>query len=411
MVAAVAVLLLAAAPVQTVPLSFEEALALASRAPAPAGAALAVVAKRGEDARLSGLTFNPQLTVEPGYRASDVAKGLDLRVGVAQGFNLSGQVGARDAATRLEEQALSEESRALLLERRLSVAEAWLRLWAAEHAMAQAERELELADSFRQSVERAETLGAVTRLEGVEASTHVAEARLARLDAEGRVAEAWVVLARLVGHEPSLPLTASGALPEVALPVEAEWPSWVARAARLPDAAARALSAKAERARAEEVKASRGFHLTVGLSALREYDGARGAVATATLTPPLFEHAERERGTLLASAARLEGEAKDSASAAATGLALAFHEVEHSHEVVEALKGRLVPDTEEAARLREALFQAGDSTVLEVIRAQRVLAAARTRLGYALADESWARAKARLLIDALANASVGALTP
>ncbi|XXF80175.1 TolC family protein [Myxococcaceae bacterium GXIMD 01537] len=413
MVAALAAaLLLAASPPPAVPLSFAEALDLAARAPVPRSAENAVAVKRAEDERLSGLVANPQFLVEPGYRVSPAAEGVDLRVGVAQGFNLSGQVRARGEAVRWEGAALSEEARALLLERRLAVAEAWLRLWAAEQAGAQTAREVELAEDFRRAVEGAAKLGAVTRLDAVEAGAHAAEARLAWLDAEGQVAEGWVVLARWVGHEPSRPLSASGSLPEVVLPPETEWPAWVARAARLPDAAARALGARAERARAEEVRASRGFHLSLGLSALREYDGATGAVVAAVLTPPLFERGARERGSLLASAARLEGEALDAVTAASAALALAFHEVAHSREVVEALRGRLLPDTEEAARLREVLFRAGDSTVLEVARARRLLAAVRARLSLALAEEARARVKARLLLDALATSSTpGTTTP
>lgn len=400
MVVALTAFLLAASPEPT-PLSFAEALALAEHAPLPTATARAVESHRAEASRVSSLS-NPQLVVEPGWRRSDAAgSGLDLRVGVAQPFHLSGLGATRKEAVRLETRTLSEEARSALLARRLTVAEAWLSLWAAEQAQVRAAEEVRLADAFREAVESAAALGAATKLDVAEAATYVADARLTELDIQGVVAERRAEFSRQVGARQAGPVTATGPLPEVALPAESQWPALQARAANLPEVTARMSLARAERARADEAKAAKGFQLQLGVAALREYDGAVGGVATVGLTPPVFDHAERERGTLLANAARLEGEAAEAAAAAASGLVLAFHEVEHSHEVLEVLRGTLLPGAEEAARLGELLFRAGDATVLEVVRLRRGLTQARIRLGHARAGEALARMRARLLIDAL----------
>lgn len=409
-VALTAALLLAASPEPT-PLSFAEALALAERSPLPTAAARALEAQRAEAAHVSSLS-NPQLVVEPGWRRSEAAgSGLDLRVGVAQPFHLSGFGATRAEAVRLETQTLSEEARSTLLSRRVAVAEAWLSLWAAEQAQAHAAEEVRLADAFRMAVESAAKLGAATKLDVAEAATYVADARLAELDAQGIVAERRAVFSRQVGARQAGPVTATGSLPDVTLPSESEWPALQARSARLPEVASRMSLARAERARADEAKAARGLQLQLGVAALREYDGAVGGVATVGVTPPVFDHAQRERGTLLANAARLEGEAAEAAATAAAGLALAFHEVEHSHEVVEVLRGTLLPGAEEAARLGEVQFRAGDTTVLEVVRLRRMLTTARIRLGHALAGEALARMRARLLIDALDGSAPEGSTP
>lgn len=403
MVAALVASLLAATPPEA--LSFEEALARAALTSGPVGASRAVEALRAEEARLSPLTTNPQLTIEPGLRKGPPGTGADLRLGIGQSFSLSGHAGARAASLRAEEATLSAEARALLLSRKLAIAEAWLLLWAAEQGAEQAAHEVTLAEAFRAAVEAAARLGAATRLESAEATSYVAEAKLAALDADGRVAERWLALAKLIGHEPSRPLHARGALPRVELPPSEALPPLLSRAGALPEALSRALGAEAERARAEEARAAKGLQLHLGFSALREYDGARGGVATLTLTPPLFDRGARERGPLLANAARLEGEAREATSQASTELAQTFHEVDHSREVRETLEQHLVPSTEEAARLREVLFKAGDSTVPEVVLARRALSAARIRLCHARAEEAWARVKARLLIDALPGGS------
>ena len=399
MVFVLTAVLLAASP-EPAPLSFTEALALAQRAPLPEAAARALEARRAMDARLAPLA-NPQLVVEPGWRRSEAAGGLDLRVGVAQPFNLSGHGAARAEAARLETEVLSEEARSLLLARRLSVAEAWLLLWAAEQAQAQAAEEVRLAGELRQAVASAAALGAATALDVAEATTYAAEARLAELDAQGRVAERRAAFSRQVGGRGAGPVSASGPLPEVALPSEALWPELRARASRLPQVVSRVFQARAERARADEVRAARGFQLQLGVAALREYDGAVGGVATVGVTPPVFDRAERERATLLANATRLEGEAADAAAGAGADLVLALHEVEHSHEVVEVLRGTLLPGAEQAVRLAELLFRAGDATVLEVVRLRRSLVTARIRLGHALAGEALARVRAHFLVDAL----------
>ncbi|OJH39191.1 hypothetical protein BON30_16790 [Cystobacter ferrugineus] len=403
MVVVLAALVLTASPPEATALTFAEALALAGRTPGPEGAARAAEVRRAESARLSPLVFNPQLTVEPGYRQRSDERGADLRLGVSQSFGLSGQVGARNTAVHAEQAALDAEALAALLTRRLALAEAWLRLWAAEQAVTQGLHEVELAASFRQAVEGASKLGASTKLELAEASAYLAEARLSVLDAEGKVAERRVELAKLLGREPTRPLQTRGSLPEVELPPDEARRPLVAQAAGLPEAMARVLGARVERARAAEAHASRGSWLQVGVTGMREYDGATGGALTLTLTPSLFERGERDRGTLLASAEKLEGEARDAGHRAAAELALCFHDVEHSREVRETLQEQLLPATEEAARLREFLFQSGDSTVPEVVLARRALAAARIRLGHARAEESWARVKAHLLIDALSG--------
>ncbi|MBM7117370.1 TolC family protein [Archangium primigenium] len=400
-----AALALAAAPVEVTPMTFAQAVALAGRTPGAEGAARAVEVQRAERAHLSALVLNPQVVLEPGYRQLEAQRGADLRLGVSQGFNLSGQVPARTRALDAEATVLEAEARAVLLARRLAIAEAWLLLWAAEQAERQSALEVTLATSFHAAVEGARALGAATALEGAEASAYLAEARLAALDAEGRVAERRVGLSQVLGESPTRRLQAGGALPEVGLPPDSTWDGLVEQAARLPEVVALALGAEAERARAAEQRASRGHWLQVGVAGLREFDGATGGALTLTWTPPLFERGGRERASQLASATRQEGEAREAGRSAGAALALAFHEVVHAREGLDTLQGQLLPATEEAARLREFLFQSGESTVPEVVWARRALASARVRQGQAQAAASLARVRARFFLDALSGVS------
>ena len=57
--------------------------------------------------------------------------------------------------------------------------------------------------------------------------------------------------------------------------------------------------------------------------------------------------------------------------AAVIDLLSAFHEVEHTGEIVAAVKGELLPALVEAADAREQLFRAGDGTMVDVLTARR----------------------------------------
>ncbi|WP_426751908.1 TolC family protein [Myxococcus sp. Y35] len=399
---ALLVTLVAAAPASdSQPLSFSEAQALAAKAALPASLARAVETRRVWDARLPSLAANPTLSVMPGRRAQPDGPGFELTVTVEQPLFLSNLAGAQRDAARAETRALEKEAVAALLDRRLDVARAWLTLWAAQQAAASAEHEAELAGTLRTSVADALALGGATRLELAEAEGYEAEARLAQLAREAEVTHARLALAVLLGRSPDAPLVAAEALPAVALPPAAEEPRWLARAAELPEAEARRLLGAAERARAAEVRAARGWQVTVGAQGVREYYGGLSGLLMVGVTPPVFDAGQRERGALLAAAERLEGEAQEAAVRAAAELALAFHEREHADAQLSLVEKSLVPTAEEAARLAEVLLRAGQSTLPDVLRARRARAAAKARLAFARSEASLAAARLHLLLSAL----------
>ncbi|NMO19836.1 TolC family protein [Pyxidicoccus fallax] len=396
------VTILASAPASGLPpLTFEEAQAQAAQAALPASLARAVETRRVWDARLPALAANPTLSVIPGWRAQPDGSGLELTVGVEQPLFLSNLAGAQRDAARAETHAAEKEAVAVLLDRRLEVARAWLALWAAQQAAASAEHEAELAETLRKSMVEALALGGATRLEVAEAEGFEAEARLARLSRDAEVMQARLSLAVLLGRPPGAPLVAAEALPVVALPPASEEARWLARAGELPEAEARRLLGAAERARAAEARAERGWQVTVGAQGVREYYGGFSGLLTVGVTAPVFDSGQRARGALLAAAERLDGEAREAAVRAAAELALAFHEREHADAQLVLVEKSLVPSAEEAARLAEVLLRAGQSTLPDVLRARRARAAANARLAFARGEASLAAARLHLLLSAL----------
>jgi len=395
-------------PASARPVTFDDALGLAAAAPAVAGAAEAAATQARVGAAVSSLVANPSLTVQPGV-ARDPLDGQLKPLGevtLLQGWNLSGLPGNRKAAVRAEGELLSAEARAAALSRRLGAAQAWVELWAAQQTLADGLQEYEIAREFASRMARAAAAAAFTRAEAADASTYAAEAHVQAIQTEGEVADKGYSLAAAMGIRAADPLVAAGPLPAPPVPARTDWGPLLAAADRLPAVAARRLAADADRAREAEVRSARGWTLATGVKGTRDYLGTWGAQAVLDLSFPLFDLGEREAAGQAAAAARALGEHQEASAVAATELARALHEVEHTQEILDAADQELLPAAAENARLREASMRAGETTVLEVLVARRGWAAARAKRTRALAAHAWAGVKVWLL---LADVNLGAV--
>jgi outer membrane protein TolC len=204
------------------PLAFADALARADAAPSVVAEAEAARA-RGEHARkISHLTANPVLSLQPGARAMNSGgSGAEMYLGLSQRFNLGGLAHKRKETVRLElaqdAAALSEARRSV----RRAIAEAWLLCWRAQGELRAAERENELAREFVTQVETLLGAGEATQVDLASARAWQAEAALARLAAEGTGFHAGVELSRAMGGDAEEPEVVSDELPSIDLPDEA----------------------------------------------------------------------------------------------------------------------------------------------------------------------------------------------
>jgi len=407
--AAAAALLLLASPARGAPamppevgapITFDEALGLAALAPAVAGAETAAADQRRVGDSVSSVIANPTLNVQPGA-ARDPLDNQWKYLGettLMQGWNLSGLPGDRRASVRAEGEQLLAEARAAALSHRLAAAQAWMELWAAQQSLADSLQEYELAREFSTKMARAAAAAAFTRAEAADAATYAAEAHVQAIAAEGEVVDRGYQLAVAMGQQAERSLVASGPLPSPPAPRRADWPAILQAAGKLPAVAAHKLASDASRARDVEARSSRGWGLGTGVKGTRDYLGTWGAQAVVELSFPLFDRGEREAAPQAAAAARAEGEFQEARAVAATELARSLHEVEHTGEVLDAIEGELVPAAEANASAREASMRAGETTVLEVLVARRVWAAARQKRTRALATHAWARVKVWMLL-------------
>jgi cobalt-zinc-cadmium efflux system outer membrane protein len=394
---------LAADPPASKSITFDAALGLSERTPSVVGTGRAAREKATLDRNISSVPYNPQVSVMPGWRfAPKDEQQMELVVEVVQPWNLSGQSRARRQTVALEESVLVAEARFAALASRLAAARAWINVWAAEHVLDETRREERIAAELERLVERATSLGAMTRADLAESRAYHAEARAAVLNAEGELFQSGLGLGREVGAQDALPLLADGPLPDAPTPPAAKRDLYVQQMALLPAVTMKELQARAAAAREVEEKAARGTVAQFG--AVLQRDAPNGLVLSglARLTFPIFEHAERERATMRADQVRLEGEQAEALLAARFDLAASFHEVDHTAELLAVVRDDLAPASREAAETRRKIFENGGATLLEVLQSDRAAVVAASRLWRIRAEHAWARARLWLLLTEVA---------
>lgn len=379
--------------------TFDEALGLARQAPSVTAGERAAEGLGKAAASLSSMSSNPQVTLQPGGRIAPAADvGPELVISVSQSWNLAGLGEARKTTLKAEGEALRAEARAAALAQRLGAAKAWLDLWAAQKLSALASAEAGVARDLAKLAEKARAAEAATKADDAEARAYHAEARLMVIDAEGAVFELAQDLAREIAKAGTEPITASGEPPEPSLPEPGTWATALTQVERLPAVQAKALAQRAEKARAAEEGAARGTQLSLGVVVQKDGPQNVAAFGMVGVTVPLFDRGQRERAPVLAREEKLAGEKASATIDARTELSAAFHHVRHSGEIVAAVRDELLPPLTEAADAREAIFRAGDGTMVDVLAARRRVIAAKARLVRARADNAWAKVKVWLLL-------------
>src|SRR5512136_2766395 len=104
------------------PVTFDEALGLAAKAPAVAGVEAAAAAQRRSADQVSSLVGNPTLNVQPGTAKDPLDQQWKYygETTLLQPWNLSGLPGDRKAAVRAEGDELANLARASALSHRLA---------------------------------------------------------------------------------------------------------------------------------------------------------------------------------------------------------------------------------------------------------------------------------------------------
>src|SRR5512137_870139 len=122
---AVGLLALGLPPEAGAPITFDQAIGLASRAPVVAGVEAAATEQRRIGDSVSPVVANPTLAVQPGAGRDPLDNKWKYmgETTLLQGWNLSGLPGDRKASIRAEGVQLTAEARAAALSHRLGAAQ------------------------------------------------------------------------------------------------------------------------------------------------------------------------------------------------------------------------------------------------------------------------------------------------
>jgi cobalt-zinc-cadmium efflux system outer membrane protein len=382
------------------PVSFDAALALAEEAPAVSAAQRAAALRERVSGRLTSMTSNPAVSLQPGVRTDSGATGPEGQVTVQQSFNLAGLAGARRDTAAHELTASRLELRGRRRELRVEVARAWLTTWALTEASRAVLEDETSAKELVQRIERVVASDGLTRVDLAQARAFAAEARALHLELEGQAVEAGGRLASLLGLEDVA--TVVGPVPAFAA-AEDVAPS---AAAGLPGVRRLEALLEAERSRGVEASAQYGTGLQLQVQGGHEAVSQWYGNVSLGVTLPLFDVGLRERAAHEATAALLEGERDKARAGARVELALLRHELEHTAEVYAVVNEQQLPAAREAAALQARRFLGGECTLQELLVVRRLAVTARVEAIRAEAALLAARATAREVLAELAQGGV-----
>lgn len=380
------------------PLSFDEALALASTAPGATAPKRALEARRAADEEIGGAAQTLTVSLNPGYRMQpESERGLEGQVGVAQSWNLADVGGKRRRAAATERAALSAAARAASLGSRLGAARLWIELHTLERLEELGQRQLGLAQQNEALMARAVEVGVRTSIELAQARAFRAEVALQLLEVHGASAQAALDLAVALGRSERMSLRTAGPLPSPVLPAQEELDRYVERAGALPRQAALRLSATAARARQAEERAAAGPVLSTGVQLQREPPSAYTALGTFSLALQPAGGSARQRSREAGEAAQLEREAAQAAVAATAEVRGALHELRHAQDRVELVTSVSLPAAADLVTRQERAYEAGEATAYELVDARRRSVELEQAFVRAEGDLAWAAVRLWIL--------------
>ena len=354
---------------EALPLAYEAALALLEHAPELRARAAASAQLRAAARDVTALPADLTISVEAGPRVHPELKGQG-RLGVIQSFALAALGDARRAALSSHASTQDAERAGQRLYRRLQVSQAWLRTHAAHAALGIAQGELQLAETLSQAAERGAELAELTRADAADAAAYAAEAKLGLLSAEGELIEARLDLTRTLAISDRV-LDVRGEPPQLHEPTPADKAALHARIETQPALLSLQRQMAALDARKRELRASYASQLSLGVVLDRTDPGAWATLGVVGLTWPLADRGLRERAEVDAERTALRGRTEEQRAGLHVEIERLLHEIEHTHETLQHADERLLPAIERGLSAREALFRAGEGTVLEIVVARR----------------------------------------
>ncbi|MFN3648229.1 MAG: TolC family protein [Armatimonadota bacterium] len=381
----------AAAQAEPAPLTLEEAVRLSlAQSPAVAAAAARLEAASA-GLRGARAPFNPQAELAPGVGFTN---GNAL---LSQQIDLGGRRSAQAEAAAGLRQAAEAELRLAQLQSAAETRAAYYDL-VRTRAVEEAARETaELARQLRDAVKRRVEIGEAPLVQQTRAGIELARAEQDAVRAAGETRARAATLNLILGRPADTAVVPAESLEIPEAPAPREQLLDRAEQARPELAAARAVLA-ARRGAVAVARAARRPELFAELAADtwsldRDPFNSRNLGLQARLSFPLFDRgrlrAEEDRAR--AGVREQEAEVEATRRAVRVEIERAAAELTAARQVAQSYREAILPQTEELLRSTRAGFEAGLTSFLEVLEAQRVVRQTRTEYQNALFDAVRAR--------------------
>lgn len=361
-----------AAPAVT--LTLKQAYVLALRAP---GARVAQALRpEAEAARVDAQIFprkNPVLEVGVGPRIVNLEPTPTVSLSLMQSVDLGGGVTARAAAAVAAADRAGADGDAATQALLREVGLAFVRTLWAEEQLAQASELVTLAEDTRAATELRQKGGDVSRLEIGVAKLGVARAKAEMRRREADRESALGRLHVLLGVPQSSPIAVKGSLSELEALSLGELEK---RAKERPDLAALAAELRGARAEAELGDALAAPELGFGVRYDHEEDSdtVQGVLS---LSLPIFDHGQGLRARAEATERRTRIDLDAATTTLPIALRAAFDTYERRVAAARALESEVAAPFEENLALTKRSFEAGESSLSEVLVLRREIAEGR----------------------------------
>lgn len=365
------------------PLTLEQALARAvERSPALAAQRFG---ERAAEALIeqAGLRPNPELQAQlenfAGTGGVQGVRGLEATVQASQTIERGGKREKRVAVASRDRDAAAREFAVRRAEVLAAVAEAYIEVVSAQQRLALAEEPLRLARETVEAVNVRVRAAAASAAEAARARAALAGAQVEFARAQSALAGARARLAATWGGAPVEVATVAGAVrvPE-AMPDPATFMSRLAQHPRLDLQQAQIAQRRAE-LELQQAQAVQDVTVGGGLRFLRDGSDA-GFVAGVSVPIP---YRNKNQGNIRAARENLAG-AEQTVRAVEVGLRAAFsaawQELLAAHTATQNLRREALPATEEAFAAVRTAYERGALPLIDVLDAQRALAAVRREI-------------------------------
>ena len=327
---------------------------------------------------------NPELELLTGRihaRQGEVATGAQHMLGLAQPLEWSTAREARQEGARQDIAGAEARARLIRMELVYQVKQAYVDALRSREVLRLTEEDVQHIEAMRDRVKTMVAVGEAPRYEAVKAEAEALAANRQVENARHKLNAARAVLRNLTGMAGDEPRPLKARLPEqlelksLLAAMEQSNPRYIEARAQVAAARARVSEARADRLPPPTLRAG-----------AEQYPDSRAWTVGLSMPIPLFD---QRQGVVAGAEAQLDralAEGRLRTMTLERELEQAYHRHRGARAQLQAIEGGLLAEAEDALRVAETAYRAGERGILDVLDARRTLRAVRLDHIHALYD-------------------------